>query len=81
MTRLILFNGPPAAGKSTLARRYVDEHPLALNLAHLTAGHDVAVPPSSETRPTHVTARHPTRLPPYQSTVDMIENCSLAGST
>jgi predicted kinase len=29
---LILLNGPPASGKSTLARRYVDEHPLALNL-------------------------------------------------
>jgi predicted kinase len=30
--RLILLNGPPACGKSTVARRYVDEHPLALNL-------------------------------------------------
>ncbi|MFC6015500.1 AAA family ATPase [Plantactinospora solaniradicis] len=32
MPRLILLNGPPACGKSTLAQRYVDEHPLALNL-------------------------------------------------
>jgi predicted kinase len=32
MGRLILLNGPPAIGKSTLAQRYVDEHPLALNL-------------------------------------------------
>jgi predicted kinase len=32
MPRLILLNGPPACGKSTVARRYVDEHPLALNL-------------------------------------------------
>ena len=32
MARLILLNGPPAAGKSTLARRYVDAHPLTLNL-------------------------------------------------
>jgi predicted kinase len=30
--RLILLNGPPGCGKSTLAQRYVDDHPLALNL-------------------------------------------------
>jgi predicted kinase len=30
--RLILLNGPPGIGKSTLAQRYVDERPLALNL-------------------------------------------------
>nr|WP_221374927.1 AAA family ATPase [Actinoplanes polyasparticus] len=27
-----MLNGPPACGKSTLARRYVEEHPLSLNL-------------------------------------------------
>jgi predicted kinase len=32
MPRLIVLNGPPGSGKSTLAQRYVDEHPLALNL-------------------------------------------------
>ena len=32
MLMLILLNGPPASGKSTLAQRYVDDHPLALNL-------------------------------------------------
>ncbi|HEX8628161.1 MAG TPA: AAA family ATPase [Catenuloplanes sp.] len=32
MPVLILLNGPPAAGKTTLARMYVDRHPLALNL-------------------------------------------------
>jgi predicted kinase len=30
--RLILLNGPPSSGKSTLARRWVIGHPLALNL-------------------------------------------------
>jgi predicted kinase len=29
MARLILINGPPASGKSTLARRYVDGHERA----------------------------------------------------
>ena len=32
MPRLVVLNGPPAAGKSTLARLYVADHPLALNL-------------------------------------------------
>jgi predicted kinase len=32
VSRLIVLNGPPAIGKSTLAARFVDDHPLALNL-------------------------------------------------
>ena len=32
MPRLIVLNGSPGIGKSTLARRYVEEHPLTLCL-------------------------------------------------
>lgn len=32
MPRLIHLNGPPGIGKSTLARRYIDDHPLAFCL-------------------------------------------------
>lgn len=32
MARLVLINGVPSSGKSTLARRYADDHPLALVL-------------------------------------------------
>lgn len=32
IARLLFLNGPPGIGKSTLARRYVDEHPRALLL-------------------------------------------------
>ena len=32
MPRLLVLNGPPGIGKTTIAQRYVDAHPLALNL-------------------------------------------------
>jgi predicted kinase len=32
VARLIVLNGPPAVGKTALARRYADDHPLALSL-------------------------------------------------
>lgn len=32
MPRLIVLNGPPGIGKSTVALRYVEDHPMALSL-------------------------------------------------
>ena len=32
ITVLVLLNGPPASGKSTIAQRFVDSRPLSLNL-------------------------------------------------
>ena len=32
MPHLIILNGPPGIGKSTLALRYIEDHPLALSL-------------------------------------------------
>ena len=32
MPTLLLLNGPPGSGKSTIARMFVEAHPLALNL-------------------------------------------------
>ena len=32
MPKLVLVNGPPGVGKSTLARRYAGDHPLTLSL-------------------------------------------------
>ncbi len=32
MPKLVLVNGPPGVGKSTVARRYADEHPMTLAL-------------------------------------------------
>lgn len=42
MPRLILLNGPPGIGKSTIAQRYADDHPgtLDLDLDLLRAGLD-----------------------------------------
>ncbi|AKU15973.1 AAA family ATPase [Luteipulveratus mongoliensis] len=78
MPRLIVLNGPPAVGKSTLAARYADDHPLALNLdldrVHLLLGgaDDNALDGYMATRDlaaamarTHLQAGHDVVVPQY----------------
>ncbi len=76
MTRLIVLNGPPAIGKSTLAARYLADHPLALNLdldrlrSHLgrwrddptAAGHAIRAVALAAAR-THLAAGHDVVVP------------------
>ncbi|MEV6905507.1 AAA family ATPase [Amycolatopsis sp. NPDC051071] len=84
MPRLIVLNGPPACGKSTLARLYADDRPLTLNLDRLrsllgawkddpaTAGvlaHGIAL---SAAR-THLTAGYDVIVPQYLGSTDFLE--------
>lgn len=86
MPRLIHLNGPPGIGKSTLARRYVDNHPGVLNLDIDTLCPLIGGWPNNidETRglartlglamaDTHLHAGHDVILPQYIRRLDQLE--------
>jgi predicted kinase len=83
--RLILINGPPAAGKSTLAQRYADEHPLTLNLdidriramiggwrQDLPASGRLARELAVAAAPAHLTAGHDVVIPQLVARLEFI---------
>ncbi|WP_236005471.1 AAA family ATPase [Amycolatopsis pittospori] len=85
MPRLIVLNGPPACGKSTLARRYADDRPLTLNLdidrvrGLLGAWQDDAAKAGRLARDlavsaarTHLTAGHDVIVPQYLGRTDFL---------
>jgi predicted kinase len=89
--RLILLNGPPAAGKSTLARMYAADHPLALNLdidrlrAQLGGWRDDPGPAGAAARRialaaarAHLTAGHDVVIPQLVARVEFIEQLEAA---
>jgi predicted kinase len=90
MPRLIVLNGPPACGKSTLARRYADDHPLTLNLDidrirgligawrddAATAGTLARAIASSAAR-THLAAGHDVIVPQYLGRTDFLDRLEL----
>jgi predicted kinase len=91
--RLILLNGPPGCGKSTLAQMYVDEHPLALNLDidrirsligrwrdDPQVGGNLARAVAIAAARTHLTSGHDVVVPQFMSRPEFIERIEhLAG--
>lgn len=86
MPRLIALNGPPACGKSTVARRYAADHPPALSLdvdlvRDLIGGEpdrtgplarDIAVAAAR----THLTAGHDVVVPQYLGHPEFLDRLS-----
>lgn len=85
MARLILLNGPPAVGKSTVAARYADHHPGTLNLdidsLHYLIGgwrefggrvHEFLRPMALAMAASHLAAGFPVIVPQYIARLEAV---------
>jgi predicted kinase len=86
---LIVLNGPPGCGKSTLAERYVDEHPLSLNLdidrvrsligrwqSEPRAAGGLARACALAAARVHLTSGHDVVIPQFLGRAEFIEQCA-----